>query len=178
MVLNQNVLEHEIFQFIQIITIAIIGIVGTVLIIGKLKDKPTDSKQSMTGVMHAFEQREKIFEQTVADLMQKNKSLQGYVNRMKGEYEEVAESGDEEAPITLEMIMPFAPQLAEKLGVNLDVEALAKNPLAVNYAKSWLAKKSNQKKIKEWIPMLVGGNSLENITDTDTEQQPQTIFTA
>jgi len=164
-------LEYEIFQFIQIITIAIIGIAGSVLIIGKLKDKSTDAKQSTSGVMHAFEQREKIFEQTVADLVQKNKSLQGYVNRMKGQYEEVTESGDEMEEITLEMIMPFAPQLAQKLGINLDVQALAQNPLAVNYARNWLSKKVNQKKIKEWLPMLVGGNGDANFTDTNSEDQ-------
>jgi len=170
-------LEHEIFQFVEIITIAIIGIVGTVLIIGKLKDKPTDAKEGLTGVMSAFKQREQIFEQTVADLVQKNKSLQGYVNRMKGESEQDGESGDDEEMITLEMVMPFAPQLAEKLGINLDIAALAKNPLVVNYARGWLAKKSNQKKIREWMPMLVGGNN-ENLTDTDTEQQSAPIFTA
>jgi len=173
----QNVLEHEIFQFVEIITIAIIGIVGTVLIIGKLKDKPSDAKEGLTGVMSAFQQREKIFEQTTADLVQKNKSLQGYVNRMKGEFEEGVEGGEDEETITLEMVMPYAPQLAQKLGINIDVAALAKNPLAVNYARSWLAKKANQKKIREWMPMFVGGNG-ENLTGTDTEEQPETIFTA
>jgi len=174
----QNVLEHEIFQFIQIITIAIIGIVGAVLVIGKLKEKPTDTKEGLTGVMTAFQQREKIFEQTVADLVQKNKSQQGYINRMKGQYEEVTETGEQEPEITLEMIMPFAPQLVEKLGINIDVAALSKNPMAVNYARSWLSKKGNQKKIKDWLPMLVGGNGNANLTGADSENESETIFTA